>query len=71
VVSWRYWDHLTDFYANNPSAHALPAYKTANFCRYFNHFYTFFTPGPAIFSSSFYCPPYTQAIKNNTSGGVP
>jgi len=41
------------------------------FCLYFNHFYTFFTLGPAIFSSSFYCPPYTQAIKNNTSGGVP
>jgi hypothetical protein len=36
----------------------------------FSHFYTFFTPAHAIFSSSFYRPPYTRLIKNYTSGGV-
>jgi len=45
--------------------------KNAIFCCNFSHFYTFFTPARAIFSSSFYRPPYTATIKNNTSGGVP
>jgi hypothetical protein len=42
-----------------------------NFRCNFSHFYTFFTPTRAIFSSSFYPSPYTASIKNNTSGGVP
>jgi hypothetical protein len=53
----------------NLTASLMP--ETPNFRWNFSHFYTFFTPARAIFSSSFYPAPYTASIKNNTSGGVP